>query len=98
MLTRKKVSKRKILHTLSDTDFRMRFFEDLASTAMIALKKIAPDHQIFKGVAAIAVLREQREQHKKQREDKITMEWCLLASILGFGLGATAMLIVLSVK
>ena len=95
MLTRKKVSKRKILHTLSDTDFRMRFFEDLASTAMIALSKVAPEHQIFKGAAAIAVL---REQHKKQREDRLTMEWCLMALIIGFGLGATAMLIVLSVK
>ena len=95
MLTRKKVSKRKILHALTDSNFRMRFFEDLASTAMIALQKVAPQHDMFKGAAAIAVL---REQHKKQREDRLTMEWCLLASIIGFGLGAVAMLIVLSIR
>lgn len=95
MLTRKKVSKRKILHALSDTDFRLKFFEDLASTAMIALQKVAPNHAIFQGAAAIAIL---REQHKKQREDRLTMEWCLLSLIIGFGLGAVTMLLVLSVK
>ena len=95
MITRKKVSKRKILQTLGAETARLKFFEELSNTALAALHKADKGHAIFQGSAAIAIL---REQQKRQREDRLTWEYCLLALILGFGIGVVVMLFILTVK
>jgi len=78
MLTRKKVSKRKILRVLSETGFNLTFYKNLATTALVALHNERPKHIMFQGAEAITVY---RASLKRQREDRLSFRLAIFSAL-----------------